>query len=42
VQPGSQRTGGPDGGGLAGQDEERRLKGVLGLVVVREQTAADA
>jgi hypothetical protein len=42
VQPGGQRRPGSDGAGAAGQDEERRLEGVLGQVGVGQQAAADA
>src|SRR5262249_40491376 len=32
----------PDGRGLAGEDQKGRLKGVLGVVVVADDTATDA
>ncbi len=42
VQPGAERLGLPDRTGLAGQDEEHRLRRVLRLVRVAEDVEADA
>ena len=33
---------GPDRAGLADEDEERRLEGILGVVMIGQQAAADA
>ncbi len=42
MEPGAQRVAPTDRGRLAGQDQERRLEGVLGLVRVAKDLAADA
>ena len=42
MEPGADRVADPERPGLAGQDEEDGLEGVLGLVLVAERGAADA
>src|SRR5262249_12258266 len=42
VQPAGDGTFLDDGAGLAGQDEERGLEGVLGVLFLAQETAADA
>ena len=41
VEPGAEPFGLPDRTGLAGQDHERGLEGVLGVVGVAEQALTD-
>ena len=41
VQPAGERAADPERAGLAGQQQERRLEGVLGVVRVAEHLAAD-
>ena len=41
MEPGADRVADPERAGLAGQDEEDGLEGVLGLVLVAEGGAAD-
>ena len=42
IKPGSQQVGVSDRASLAGQDEEDGLKGILGMVPVAQDLAADA
>ena len=42
VEPGAQQVGVADGEGLAGEDEEDGLEGVLGVVPVAQELSADA
>ena len=42
MEPGAERVADPERAGLAGEDEEDGLEGVLGLVLVAERGAADA
>ena len=41
VQPARERAADPQRAGLAGQEQERRLEGILGVVRVAEHLAAD-
>jgi hypothetical protein len=42
VQPADKASGWPDAGGLFGQDEERRLEGIFGIVPVPQHMLANA
>jgi hypothetical protein len=42
LQPGSERFANPKRRGFLDQDQKRRLKGIIGGVLVAENTAADA
>jgi hypothetical protein len=42
IQPATQRILSRNGPGFASEDEESRLKGVLGVVLVQQDTMADA